>query len=82
MSRTNDQRSLLHSAVISKNAVVFDAAVACVENDLSPPEVSMVTRPVKSISNIFGEHFHIAEFICLLRTDFMVVWSQCRTTTH
>ena len=82
MSRTNDQRSLLHSAVISKNAVVFDAAVACVENDLSAPEVSMVTRPVKSISNTFGEHFHIAEFISLLRTDFMVEWSQCRTTTH
>jgi len=49
MSRTNDQRSLLHSAVMSKNSVIFDAAVACVEHDLSPPEVNIVTRLAKSI---------------------------------
>ena len=80
MSRTNDQRSLLHSAVMSKNAVVFDAVVACVEHDLSPPEVSIVTRPAKSISNIFREHFRITGITCLRRTDFVGVLPHRRTT--
>ena len=66
MSRTNDQKSLLHSAVVSKNAVMFDAVVACVEQDLSPQEVSIVTRLAKSISNTFSKYFHIIRIPRLL----------------
>ena len=81
MSRINSQNSILDLAVMSKNAVMFDAVVACVEQDLSPQEVSIVTRLARSISNTFWKHFHIICIPCLLRTEFMVVWLRCRTTT-
>ena len=81
MSRTNDQNSILDLAVMSKNAVMFDAAIACVEQDLSPQEVSIVTRLTRSISNTFWKHFQIIRILRLLRSEFMVVWLRCRTTT-
>ena len=49
MSRTNRQNSILDLAVMSKNAVMFDAAIACVEQDLTSQEVSIVTRLARSI---------------------------------
>ena len=72
MSKSNDHKSLLHSAVVSRNAVMFDAAVACVEHDLSPQEVSIVTRLAKSISKTLWKHSHIIRIPCLFRTGFMV----------
>ena len=56
-SRTNRQNSILDLAVMSKNAVMLDAAIACVAQDLSPQEVSIVTRLAKSIKSIFGSSY-------------------------
>ena len=81
MSRTNNLNSILDLAVMSKNAVMFDAAIACVEQDLSLQEVSILTRLAKSIRSIFWKLLPITRIPCLLRTGFMVVWPRCRTTT-
>ena len=73
MSKSKDHKSLLHSAVVSRNAVMFYAAVACVEQDLSPQEVSIiVSRLAKSISKKLWKHFHIIRILCFLRAGFMV----------
>ena len=53
LSRNNDQNSILDLAVMSKNAVIFDAAIACVAQDLTSQEVSIVTRLAKWIKSIF-----------------------------
>ena len=43
---------------------MFDAAVACVEQDLSPQEVSIiVTRLAKSISKTLWKHSHIIRIV-------------------
>ena len=81
MSRTNRHNSILDLAVMSKNAVMFDVAIACVEQDLTSPEVSIVTKLAMSILSIFRKLLPITCIPCLLRNVFMVVWPRCRTTT-
>lgn len=53
-SKDNYQQSLLASAVSSKNAVMFDAVMACLEQDLGSNEVSLVVNmALRSFSDTF-----------------------------
>jgi len=43
MLKDDSQNSLLGLAVLSKSVVMFDAIIACLEQDLSSDEVSRLT---------------------------------------